>query len=110
MLHVGTGEPCIVGGNVVVGHNVTLHGCTVEDDCLIGMGAIILNRAKIGQGSVIGAGTLVTQDTVIPPNSLVLGHPGKAVRELTAQERETNSAYGPKYIKVAENYRPVFEV
>lgn len=109
VLHVGTEEHCIVGRNCIVGHNVTLHACTVEDDCLIGMGATVLNDAVIGRGSVIGAGALVTQGTKIPPYSLVLGSPAKVKRELTAEEREHHMHYAPKYIKVAQNYRPNFQ-
>jgi gamma-carbonic anhydrase len=108
VLHVGTNEPCLVKNNVVVGHQVTLHGCIVEDDCLIGMGAIVLNRAVVGQGSIIGAGALVTQDTHIPPYSLVLGSPAKVIRELTMEERQNNAVFAPKYIQVAHNYRRSF--
>lgn len=109
VLHVGSEDPCVVKKNVVVGHNVTLHGCTVEDDCLIGMGAVILNRAVVGQGSIVGAGALVTQDMRIPPRSLVLGHPAKVARELTPQEIEANAGYALKYQTVAQNYFPLFE-
>lgn len=108
VLHVGTGEPCVVGANCVVGHNAILHGCEVEDDCLIGMGAIVLNRAVVGRGSVVGAGALVTMDTVIPPNSLVLGSPASVRRELGEAERGEHLKYAPKYIGVAANYRKVF--
>ena len=80
VLHVDEGLPCIVGNRVGVGHRAILHGCTVEDDCLIGMGAILLNGVKVGAGSVIGAGALITENTVVPPGSLVLGVPAKVVR------------------------------
>jgi carbonic anhydrase/acetyltransferase-like protein (isoleucine patch superfamily) len=109
VLHVGDNDPCLVGANVVVGHNVILHGCTVEDDCLIGMGAIVLNGAVVGQGSVVGAGALVTQEMIIPPYSLVLGSPAKVRRELTEAERQSHGAFAPKYLKVAQKYRPNFE-
>lgn len=108
VLHVGTGEPCIVGKNVVVGHRAILHGCTVEDNCLIGMGAIVLNRAVIGEGSVIGAGALVPEGMAIPPGSLVLGMPGKVVRSLSEEERQNYTAFAPKYVGVAQNYRAIF--
>src|SRR5688572_27413957 len=75
-----------VGARVTVGHNVILHGCTVEDDCLIGMGAILLDGAVIGRGSLVGAGALVTQNKVIPPGSVVLGNPGKVVRQAGEKE------------------------
>ena len=75
-----------IGSNVSIGHGAIIHGCTIEDDCLIGMGAIILNGAVIGRGSLIAAGALVSERKVIPPNSLVMGVPGKVVRELTEEE------------------------
>ena len=74
--------PVEVGDWVTVGHNVTLHGCVVEDRCLIGMGVIILNGARIGAGSIIAAGTLIPEETVIPPGSLVMGVPGKVRKQL----------------------------
>src|SRR5512140_1477525 len=73
VMHVGDDSPCIVGCDVVVGHRVVLHGCRVEDACLIGMQATLLDDCVIGEGSIVGAGSLVTQRTVIPPHSLVLG-------------------------------------
>jgi gamma-carbonic anhydrase len=76
-----------IGARVTVGHNVILHGCTVEDDCLIGMGAILLDGAVIGRGSLVGAGTLITTNKVIPPGSVVLGNPGKVVRAAGEKER-----------------------
>ncbi len=104
VLHVGSGEPCVVGNHVVVGHNAVLHGCTVEDGCVIGIGAIVLNRAVIGQGSLIGAGSVITPGTRIPPYSLVLGSPGKVVRELTEEERQRHARYVPQYIQLAGTY------
>ncbi len=82
LLHVATGFPLKVGNYVTVGHGAILHGCTVEDGVLIGMGAIVLDGAVIGEGSIIGAGALVTEGKVIPPRSLVVGVPGKVVRQL----------------------------
>ena len=109
VLHVADDAPCIVGKNVVVGHNAILHGCTVEDECLIGMGAIVLNYAVVGRGSIVGAGAVVTQKTIIPECSLVLGNPGKVIRQLTPEEIEKNVHYATKYQKVAMNYLPLFE-
>ena len=80
MLHADPGVPCLIGCRVTVGHRVILHGCTVEDDCLIGMGAILLNGVRVGRGSVIGAGAVLTEGTEVPAGSLVLGLPGKVVR------------------------------
>jgi carbonic anhydrase/acetyltransferase-like protein (isoleucine patch superfamily) len=82
MLHADPGFPCLVGSRVSVGHRAILHGCTVEDDCLIGMGAILLNSVRVGQGSVIGAGAVLTEGMQVPPGSVVLGVPGKVVREV----------------------------
>lgn len=110
VLHVGDDAPCIVRRRVVVGHGAILHGCTVEDECLIGMGATVLNHAVIGEGSIVGAGALVTQGMVIPPNSLVLGNPAKVVRPVRPEEREKTLGYAQKYIKVAQNYRPLFQL
>lgn len=85
--HADPGFPLTVGERVSVGHNVVLHGCTIEDDVLIGMSSTVMNGAVIGTGSIVGAGALVTQGTQIPPNSMVLGSPAKVVRETTEQER-----------------------
>ncbi|WP_153506176.1 gamma carbonic anhydrase family protein [Cumulibacter manganitolerans] len=86
--HADPDYPLTVGSRVSVGHNVVLHGCTVEDDVLVGMSSTIMNGAVIGTGSIVGAGALVTQGTKIPPNSLVIGSPAKAVRETTEDERK----------------------
>lgn len=82
-VHVDSGVPVCIGSRVTVGHNAILHGCTVEDEVLVGMGAIILNGAVVGSSSIIAAGSVVAPGTVIPPRSLVMGIPGKVVRELT---------------------------
>lgn len=87
-VHNETDIPAIVGDYTVVGHNAIVHGCTIGDNCLIGMGAIILNKAVIGDNCIIGAGSLVTQGKVIPPNSLVVGSPAKVIREVTEEELE----------------------
>lgn len=93
IVHVDEGVPCTVGNRVGVGHRVILHGCTVEDECLIGMGSILMNGVVIGRGSLVGAGTLLTEGTVVPPGSLVLGAPGRVLRAidatLTAKIHET---------------------
>jgi carbonic anhydrase/acetyltransferase-like protein (isoleucine patch superfamily) len=95
-----------VGARCTVGHRVLLHGCTVEDDCLIGMGAILLDNCVIGQGSIIGAGALVPKGRVIPPRSLVLGIPGKIVRTLTDAEFVEHIQHGYlEYQRLAEEYR-----
>ena len=104
-MHVADDTPCIVGDEVVVGHRAMLHACRVEDGCLIGMQSTILDEAVIGHGSVVGAGALVTQRTVIPPYSLVLGSPG--ARGAHADRRRTRPSTAPlalKYVRLKENY------
>jgi len=86
-MHTDSGIVLTVGSRVSIGHGATLHGCTVENDCLIGIGATVLNRAVIGAGSLVAAGAVVLEKTVIPPGSLVAGVPAKVVRQLSADER-----------------------
>jgi carbonic anhydrase/acetyltransferase-like protein (isoleucine patch superfamily) len=93
-----------VGEYVTVGHSVTLHGCTVEDRCLIGMGAIILNGARIGAGSIIAAGTLIPEQTVVEPGSLWMGSPGKFRRKLEEKDRESILRYANNYLGYKESY------
>ena len=102
--HVGDDNPCIVGDNCVIGHRVTLHGCLVKDRVLVGMGAVILNSAEIGEGSIICAGTLVTQNAKIPPRSMVRGIPGKIVRGVTIEEYKTIIHFARKYVMVKDSY------
>src|SRR6202044_3517613 len=82
MVHADPGYPCVVGSRVTVGHRVILHGCTVEDDCLIGMGAILLNGVRVGKGSIVGAGAVLLEGTEVPPGSLIVGIPGRVVRQV----------------------------
>lgn len=96
---------CSVGDRVTVGHKVILHGCTVEDECLIGMGAIILDNAVIGKGSLVGAGALVTQNRQIPPGSLVLGAPAKVVRPCGDAERAMIENGWKEYVERGAEYR-----
>ena len=88
VLHTDPGYPLKIGKNVTVGHLVMLHGCSVDDNSLIGIGAVILNNAKIGKNCIIGAKALVTENKKIPDNSLVLGSPGKIIRDVTEKEVE----------------------
>ena len=90
-----------VGKNVTVGHGAILHGCEVQDGCLIGMGAIVLDKAVVGKGSIVGAGALVTKNTVIPEGSLVLGSPAKVVKQLDPQTSEGLVYWAQKYVKLA---------
>lgn len=98
VLHTDMGAPLTVGQGCTVGHRAILHGCTVGDNCLIGMGAIVLNGAVVGENSLIGAGALVPERRVIPPNSLVLGAPGKVTRELTPDEIGRNRFSAAHYV------------
>jgi gamma-carbonic anhydrase len=98
VLHVADAFPCIVGNWVTVGHSAIVHACRVGDEVLVGMGAVILDGAVIGKQSLIGASALVTQDTKIPPGSLVLGAPAKVVRTLTKKERAGLKWWAEKYV------------
>ncbi|MHB9755142.1 gamma carbonic anhydrase family protein [Streptomyces sp. BYX5S] len=105
-VHVDPGFPATIGERVSVGHNAVLHGCTIENDCLIGMGATVLNGAVIGAGSLIAAQALVPQGMVVPPGSLVAGVPAKVKRELSPEERELVTLNGTHYVELATLHRP----
>lgn len=105
VLHVDQGIPLTLHKNVSIGHQVMLHGCTVHENALIGIGAIVLNGAVIGRNSLIGAGALVPEGKVIPDGSLVLGAPGKVMRLLTPDEITHNTRIAEHYVERAEFYR-----
>ena len=98
VLHLADKLPCILGNWVTVGHGAVIHACTVGDQCLVGMGAVILDGAVIGKESIVGAKALVTQGAKIPPGSLVLGAPAKVVRKLTKEERAGLRWWAQKYV------------
>lgn len=102
VLHTGPGLDVVVGRNVSIGHSAVVHGCTVGDDCLIGMHATILNGAVIGAGSLVAAGALVTENAVIPAGSLVVGVPGKVVRTVSEKQKASIAANGEEYRLLAE--------
>lgn len=108
ILHVGSTHPCTLGDRVSLGHGAIVHGATVEDDCLIGMRATVLNGAVIGRGSIVGAGALVPENMVVPPNSLVLGMPAKVVKEITPPQREAIEATALGYAGYARGYKRRF--
>ncbi len=108
VVHVGDKFPCVIGDRCVVGHRAILHGCDIEDETLVGMGAIILNGAKIGAGSVIAAGALVPEGKIIPPRSLVMGAPGKIRRDVSDEELATTRHLAKKYAGVASEYLNIF--
>jgi carbonic anhydrase/acetyltransferase-like protein (isoleucine patch superfamily) len=98
------GNPTIIGNDVTVGHRVMLHGCTIEDACLIGMSATILDGAVIGKESIVGASSLVTKNKVFPPRSLIMGSPAKVVRELTDEEVAELYASAERYVAFKNEY------
>lgn len=97
-------HPVIVGDWVTIGHNATIHGCVIEDACLIGMGAVILNNARVGAGCIIAAGALVPENAVVPPNTLWAGVPAKQRRELDEEDREAILRYANNYLDYTETY------
>jgi carbonic anhydrase/acetyltransferase-like protein (isoleucine patch superfamily) len=99
-------HPTIVGDDVTVGHGAILHGCTIEDRCLIGMGAILLNGCRIGPDSIVAAGTLLPERTAVPPGSLVMGSPGKVRRPLTDAERAFITESAANYVRYRLAYLP----
>ncbi|GLK17398.1 gamma carbonic anhydrase family protein [Herbiconiux flava] len=105
VVHVDPGHPALIGSGVSVGHNAVLHGCTIEDDSLIGMNATVLNGAVIGTGSLVAAGAVVLEGTVVPPGSLVAGVPGKVRRSLTEKERAGIRRNAATYLEHVEAHR-----
>ncbi|QIS10778.1 gamma carbonic anhydrase family protein [Nocardia arthritidis] len=105
VLHADPGFPLTVGSGVSVGHNAILHGCTVGDDVLVGMGATVLNGAVIGAGSLIAANALIPEGAQIPPGSLVAGVPGKVRRELSEAEQDGIRLNGAVYVHNMANHR-----
>jgi carbonic anhydrase/acetyltransferase-like protein (isoleucine patch superfamily) len=105
VIHADPGLPCTIGPRVVIGHRAVVHGATVEEDCLIGIGAIVLNRVVVGRGSIVGAGAVCSEGMVIPPNSLVLGVPAKVVRATDETLRDRIAAGVAAYVELSERHR-----
>ena len=103
-MHTDMGSPLTLGKGVTVGHNAMLHGCTVGDHSLIGINAVILNGARIGKHCIIGANALIPEGKEIPDGSLVMGSPGKVVRELTEAQKRMLEASAAHYVHNAERY------
>jgi len=105
MVHVDFGRPCTIGDRVGIGHRAIIHGCDVEDDCLIGMGAVILSGAMVGTGSVIGAGAVVREGMRVAPGSLVVGVPGRVVRTVDEDLRSRARLTAEHYRDLKEGHR-----
>jgi carbonic anhydrase/acetyltransferase-like protein (isoleucine patch superfamily) len=105
VIHTDSGVPVVLERNVSIGHLVMLHGCTIRENSLVGIGAIILNRATVGKNCLIGAGSLIPEGKNIPDGSLVLGIPGKVVRSLTPEEIAMNTWIAGHYVERAATYR-----
>ncbi|MEJ7809702.1 MAG: gamma carbonic anhydrase family protein [Gemmatimonadaceae bacterium] len=105
IIHVDHGVPTTIGRRVAIGHHAVVHGATVADDCLIAMGAIVLNGVRVGSGSVVAAGAVCREGMEIPPNSLVMGVPARVVRETTAEMRERIARTVASYLVLQEQHR-----
>jgi carbonic anhydrase/acetyltransferase-like protein (isoleucine patch superfamily) len=105
IVHVDEGVPCTIGRRVGVGHRVILHGCTVEDECLIGMGSVLLNQVRIGTGSVVAAGAVIPEGMQVPPKSVVMGVPGRIVRTVDSVLTERIAATWTHYVAQARAHR-----
>jgi carbonic anhydrase/acetyltransferase-like protein (isoleucine patch superfamily) len=105
VVHVDEGVPCRVGSRVAVGHRVILHGCLVEDDCLVGMGSVLLNRVSIGTGSVVAAGAVLPEGMRVPPRSLVMGVPGRVVGPVNERLTRRIAATWTHYVEQAQAHR-----
>jgi carbonic anhydrase/acetyltransferase-like protein (isoleucine patch superfamily) len=105
VLHADPGFPCVLGDRVTVGHAAIVHGATVEDDCMIGMGAVVMNGANIGRGSLIAVGAVVTEGTDVPPGSVVMGVPGQIRREVTEADRARIHRAATHYVEQARKFR-----
>ncbi len=104
VVHLADDYGAIIGSYVTCGHLSMIHACTIDDECLIGMGATIMDGAEIGARSIVGANALVTQHTVIPPGSMVLGSPAKVVRQLSKDEQQGLKAWAEKYVLVSRRF------
>jgi carbonic anhydrase/acetyltransferase-like protein (isoleucine patch superfamily) len=105
ILHADPGFPCTLGDRVTLGHGAIVHGATVEDDCLIGMRAVVMNGAKIGRGSIVAVGSVVTEGTEIPPGSIAMGQPAKVKRETTERDRERIRHAAEHYVAAGRSYK-----
>ncbi|RLC63936.1 MAG: gamma carbonic anhydrase family protein [Chloroflexi bacterium] len=107
VIHTDTGEPCVLGQGVTVGHRAVLHSATIEDGALVGIGAIVLNGAIVGREALVGAGAVVPEGMVIPPQYLALGVPARTVRKLTEQEIERTRTFAEHYVARAQAFQSI---
>lgn len=105
LVHADEGQPTVIGKNVIMGHGAVVHAATIGDNVLIGINSVILNRAKVGEGSIIGAGAVVTEDSDIPPYSLVLGIPAKVVKQLSPEESARMAHGADGYVEKSREYK-----
>lgn len=105
VIHCDPGKPCVIGKRVTVGHRAVVHGATIEDGALIGIGAIVLNGAVVGAGALVGAASLVGEGKIIAPNMLVMGVPGRALKELSEEQRARIAGGYRTYVELKERYR-----
>lgn len=105
VLHVDPKNKCVVKDNVSIGHNAIVHACTIESNCIIGMGSIILSGSRIGRFTIIGAGSVVTENEKIPPKSLVLGIPGKVIRKLKQNDIDYIKKNAEEYLELMKNHK-----
>lgn len=105
IVHVDHGVPATIGARSALGHGAIVHGATVEDECLIAIGAIVLNHVRVGRGSIVAAGALCPEGMQVPENSLVMGVPGRVVRQTTAEERERIARTVESYLALQEEHR-----
>jgi len=105
VVHTSAEFPCRIGEGVVAGHNAVIHACTIGDNCLIGIGSIVLNGADIGEGSIVAAGSVVTPGKKFPPRAFIMGIPGRHVRDVTDEEYNTTKTLAGKYVNLAQQYK-----
>lgn len=105
VIHMDEDFPVTVGDRVTIGHKVVLHGCTVGDNSLIGINSVVMNGVEIGENCLVGSNTLITEGNRIPPGSLVLGSPGKVIRELSAEEIQSLTEFSDRYVRNSARYR-----
>jgi carbonic anhydrase/acetyltransferase-like protein (isoleucine patch superfamily) len=107
VVHLADDYPVLIGQYVTIGHSAVVHACTIEDECLIGMNATILDGAVIGRQSIVGAGALVRPGMIVPEGSMVMGVPGKIVRSLTVEERERIRLWADRYVVLSRYYQSI---